>query len=95
MAEESEILAPAGSEPEEKDELPSRWSRLRALPEELKRFEKSAAARYWSHLSAADFMNSSFAFSALAVLSAFPFLSRSLPPHSEETSEARSSREWG
>jgi uncharacterized BrkB/YihY/UPF0761 family membrane protein len=37
-------------------------------------FERSAAGRYWSHLSAADFMNSSFAFAALAVLSAFPFL---------------------
>jgi membrane protein len=49
-------------------------SRLRALEERLERFEKSAAGRYWSHLSAADFMNSSFAFAALAVLSAFPFL---------------------
>jgi membrane protein len=38
------------------------------------RFEHSAAGRYWSHLSTADFMNSSFAFAALAVLSAFPFL---------------------
>ena len=37
-------------------------------------FEKSAAGRYWAHLSTADFMNSSFAFAALAVLSAFPFL---------------------
>jgi len=38
------------------------------------RFEKSAAGRYWSHLSTADFMNSSFAFAALAVVTAFPFL---------------------
>jgi len=44
------------------------------LQDQLERFEKSAAGRYWSHLSAADFMNSSFAFSALAVLSAFPLL---------------------
>jgi uncharacterized BrkB/YihY/UPF0761 family membrane protein len=40
----------------------------------LAQFEKSAAGRYWAHLSTADFMNSSFAFAALAVLSAFPFL---------------------
>jgi uncharacterized BrkB/YihY/UPF0761 family membrane protein len=40
----------------------------------LTAFEKSAAGRYWAHLSTADFMNSSFAFAALAVLSAFPFL---------------------
>jgi len=40
----------------------------------MERFEQSAAGRYWAHLSTADFMNSSFAFAALAVLSAFPFL---------------------
>jgi membrane protein len=40
----------------------------------LERFEKSAAMRFWNQLSAADFMNSSFAFAALAVLTAFPFL---------------------
>src|SRR6187397_315090 len=44
------------------------------LRERFDRFEKSAAGRYWSHLSTADFLNSSFAFAALAVLSAFPFL---------------------
>ena len=44
------------------------------LQERLARFEQSAAGRYWAHLSTADFMNSSFAFAALAVLSAFPFL---------------------
>ena len=49
-------------------------SRLRTLRERLAHFESSAAGRYWSHLSTADFMNSSFAFAALAVLSAFPFL---------------------
>jgi membrane protein len=49
-------------------------SRLAALNERLRRFEQSAAGRYWRHLSTADFMNSSFAFAALAVLSAFPFL---------------------
>jgi uncharacterized BrkB/YihY/UPF0761 family membrane protein len=51
----------------------SRWSR-RGLQDRLARFEKSAAGTYWAHLSTADFMNSSFAFAALAVLSAFPFL---------------------
>ena len=49
-------------------------SLLSALHEREARFETSAAGRYWSQLSAADFMNSSFAFAALAVLSAFPFL---------------------
>jgi uncharacterized BrkB/YihY/UPF0761 family membrane protein len=49
-------------------------SRIQALRGRIAGFEKSAAGRYWSHLSAADFMNSSFAFAALAVLSAFPFL---------------------
>ena len=48
--------------------------RLRALRERLEGFGDSAAGRYWRHLSTADFMNSSFAFAALAVLSAFPFL---------------------
>jgi membrane protein len=46
----------------------------RLLNERVERFERSAAGKFWSHLSAADFMNSSFAFAALAVLSAFPFL---------------------
>jgi hypothetical protein len=88
MAKESPTLDPGGSgrEPEreqvtsfpletEIEEVrPRGWSRLRGLQDQLERFEKSAARRYWSHLSAADFMNSSFAFSALAVLSAFPLL---------------------
>src|SRR5215468_11303 len=49
-------------------------STLRGLQERRERFEQSGAGRYWAHLSTADFMNSSFAFAALAVLSAFPFL---------------------
>jgi membrane protein len=52
----------------------SAWSRLRPLGRRLAAFEQSAAGRYWAHLSTADFLNSSFAFAALAVLSAFPFL---------------------
>lgn len=51
-----------------------RWRGLRTFEARLAEFEKSAAGRYWAHLSTADFMNSSFAFAALAVLSAFPFL---------------------
>lgn len=70
MAEEPELLAPA----EPPRETTGGWSRLRDVGDQLERFEKSAAGRYWSHLSTADFMNSSFAFAALAVLSAFPFL---------------------
>src|SRR5215472_14163781 len=56
------------------DRIPARTSWQRALQDRLADFEKSAAGRYWAHLSTADFMNSSFAFAALAVLSAFPFL---------------------
>jgi membrane protein len=50
------------------------WSMPRDLQDRLAQFDKSATGRYWAHLSTADFMNSSFAFAALAVLSAFPFL---------------------
>jgi uncharacterized BrkB/YihY/UPF0761 family membrane protein len=87
MAEESKRLDASGSgreaareqtpippsQTDEEAQAPS-WSKLRALRERLAGFEKSAAGRYWAHLSTADFMNSSFAFAALAVLSAFPFL---------------------
>jgi membrane protein len=69
MTGEPKRIDPSGS-----DRAAPRESRLRALEDRLERFEKSAAGRYWSHLSTADFMNSSFAFAALAVLSAFPFL---------------------
>jgi len=34
---------------------------LHAARDRMERFEESAAGRFWSHLSAADFMNSSFA----------------------------------
>src|SRR6186997_2454041 len=75
MAEESTPLVPAGSLETEVKQPPAQdWQRLRALRARVARFEKSAAGRYWRHLSTADFMNSSFAFSSLAVLSAFPFL---------------------
>jgi membrane protein len=66
MAEESSPLDAAVSGPVK--------SRLAALSERLTRFQESEAGNYWRHLSTADFMNSSFAFAALAVLSAFPFL---------------------
>jgi membrane protein len=69
MAEESTTL-----DPKLEDVQAPRRSKLRTLRERVKRFEESAAGRFWSQLSAADFMNSSFAFAALAVLSAFPFL---------------------
>jgi uncharacterized BrkB/YihY/UPF0761 family membrane protein len=75
MAEESTRLDPSVSGREGSEEVqPGRWSRLDGLRARVERFERSAAGRYWSHLSTADFMNSSFAFAALAVLSAFPFL---------------------
>src|SRR6266550_8880548 len=88
MAEESKMLDARGADQDpERDEAlippsqtdiekvqPPRRSRFLGLQDRLERFEKSAAGRYWAHLSTADFMNSSFAFAALAVLSAFPFL---------------------
>jgi len=87
MAEESTTLDPSGSgtgdEAQQALTVPvqsdievqtSGWPKLGAVRDRMARFEKSAAGRYWSHLSTADFMNSSFAFAALAVLSAFPFL---------------------
>lgn len=70
-----EIGQDAGTPPVVEEEFPAhRWRELRELEARLAAFEKSAAGRYWAHLSTADFMNSSFAFAALAVLSAFPFL---------------------
>src|SRR3954471_12451975 len=62
------------AEPENEEARARPWPSLSNLQDRLARFQKSAAGRYWRHLSPADFMNSSFAFSALAVLSAFPFL---------------------
>jgi uncharacterized BrkB/YihY/UPF0761 family membrane protein len=52
--------------------MASGWRR--ELSDRRERWEQSAAGRYWANLSTLDFMNSSFAFAALAVLSAFPFL---------------------
>lgn len=69
---EEDLILPSQTEIEEV-RTPGR-SRLRGLQDRRADFEKSAAGRYWAHLSTADFMNSSFAFAALAVLSAFPFL---------------------
>jgi membrane protein len=85
MAEDRRMIDASGSGHEAERErtlLPTEtekveaagWSRLGALRNRQAQFEKSAAGRYWAHLSTADFMNSSFAFAALAVLSAFPFL---------------------
>jgi len=86
MAEKSRDLDPSGLDTgagreqaatlpvEAEVELASRWWTPGAWRDRKTRFEKGAAGRYWAHLSTADFMNSSFAFAALAVLSAFPFL---------------------
>ena len=49
-------------------------SRVEALQQRYERAQASAAGKYWAELTAVDFMNSSLAFSALAVLCAFPFL---------------------
>src|SRR5262245_52698676 len=71
MTEEPKVLDPVGSGHEAEQVEAPLWSRVK---DRLEGFEQSAAGRYWAHLSTADFMNSSFAFAALAVLSAFPFL---------------------
>jgi membrane protein len=73
MTEDSTILDPSVTEADEPPPVagPS-W--IRALRDRIERFDESAPGRFWNHLSTADFMNSSFAFAALAVLSAFPFL---------------------
>jgi len=71
MAEDSKTL-PLQTEVEEAKGLESSW--LGPLQDRLARFEKSAPGRFWARLSTADFMNSSFAFAALAVLSVFPLL---------------------
>jgi membrane protein len=47
------------------------------------RIKRGAAGEYWSHLTAVDFMNSSFAFAALALVSAFPFSRSSQPPQEQ------------
>jgi hypothetical protein len=70
----AELEQPLTFRIEDADTPASGRSRLRALYGRLAALEKSAAGRYWAQLSTADFMNSSFAFAALAVLSAFPFL---------------------
>src|SRR5215472_3045169 len=80
MPEDSARLGHSGPDPEAEGEQSQAappeggWWGMRALQARLVAFERSAAGRYWAHLSTADFMNSSFAFAALAVLSAFPFL---------------------
>jgi uncharacterized BrkB/YihY/UPF0761 family membrane protein len=71
MAEDSKTL-PLQTEVEEAKGLESSW--LRSVQDRLARFENSAPGRFWARLSTADFMNSSFAFAALAVLSVFPLL---------------------
>jgi membrane protein len=49
-------------------------SYLRACQARWARVQGSAAGAYWSQLTATDFMTSSFAFAALGILCAFPFL---------------------
>jgi membrane protein len=71
VAEDPQILEASESTYEAE---PVSWSTRRGLQTRLEQFERSAPGRFWSRLSTADFINSSFAFAALAVLSAFPFL---------------------
>ena len=59
------------------EEQVSGRSRLRSLRDvgtaAVARVGAGAPGRYWSRLTAVDFMNSSLAFAALAVICAFPF----------------------
>lgn len=55
---------------------PAYWQRrVRAMQDKYDRIRAGAAGEYWTRLTAIDFMTSSFAFAALGVLCAFPFLS--------------------
>jgi membrane protein len=71
-------ISSAKSEPATAEERVSGRSRVRsaraACAVAVARVRAGAPGRYWSQLSAVDFMNSSLAFSALAVLCGFPFL---------------------
>jgi membrane protein len=71
MTDESELLdAPASRHVSSATwRRPLRGRAYAPLGDWLERFEKSAPGRFWANLSTADFMNSSFAFAALAVLS--------------------------
>src|SRR4029077_16615002 len=63
MAEESRPL----------DEVPPhRWWEPEAFRARIARFDNSAPGRFWGRLSTVDFLNSSLAFAALAVISVFP-----------------------
>jgi membrane protein len=73
MVEEAKVLDPSVETEPEEAQTPG-WTSLQGLRARWNRFGESAAGRYWDQLSTADFMNSSFAFAALAVLSAFPLL---------------------
>jgi membrane protein len=69
----AELTAPAAPEPDHASNQ-HEHARRQALHDRMVHVEESAAGKYWSQLTAVDFMNSSLAFSALAVLCAFPFL---------------------
>lgn len=67
-----------GSEPAASEERVSGGSRVRRARATgtvaVARLRAGAAGEFWSQLSAVDFMNSSLAFAALAVVCGFPFL---------------------
>jgi len=65
------ILQPEVVAPVDETYGRARWRRLE---ERWARVQASAAGQYWTRLTAVDFMTSSFAFAALGVLCAFPFL---------------------
>ena len=76
MADVGPAQGGRASEPAEKQAFgPSKVRRMRAATAAAAtRLQGGAPGKYWSSLSAADFINSSFAFAALAVLCGFPFL---------------------
>jgi membrane protein len=77
-ATEPALTGTAGAQDTTANEHDSRRSGLPAVrdrgAEAMARVQAGAVGEYWSHLKGVDFVNSSFAFAAIAVVSAFPFL---------------------
>jgi uncharacterized BrkB/YihY/UPF0761 family membrane protein len=72
--EQNQALSPEAKAEAHHSTVDALRAEVDVLRARLETFEQSAAGRFWDQLSTADFMNSSFAFAALAVLTAFPFL---------------------
>jgi membrane protein len=78
MADVGQAGSEEGSQPPTPEEMVSGGSRIRSVraagAATVARVRKGGPGTYWSQLTAVDFMNSSLAFAALAVVCGFPFL---------------------